>query len=216
MTGNAVPTQSASTDQSEWVTNRVDPTEAVLQMADATRSFAEAQLRAEIDDELADRVTSTLRELQALLAPSVPEESPGARFGFGGPLRNDWGNAVVGTRNPVAAPAHMERHPHGCARSSFTASCLYEGAPNQLHGGFCAMVLDQALCEAAAAGGRAGVTVYLNVSYHRVARIGRLDVEARVERVEGRKSFVRGHIIDESGEICSSAEALVIIPRVHS
>lgn len=196
-----------------WFRMKVEPGAAFTRMADATRGFMEAQLRAEIDSDVADRVASVLKELHDQLAPHIPEGTPGQRFTEGGPLRNDWGNAVVGLRNPVALPLDIERHSDGRARSTYEVGCLYEGAPNQLHGGFCAMVLDQLLCEAAAACGRAGVTVSLNLSYHRVAPMGTIGVEAYIDHIENRKTFVRGQITNDRGEVCVSAEALVLVPR---
>lgn len=209
----ASETHLAAPPSEGWTTHLLEPSPSEARFAAAVRALGEAQLRAEIDDDEAARLAAVIERVCEDLAPHVPAESPGVRFTEGGPLRNDWGNAVVGRRNPVALPLNVERHADGWAKATADVGYLYEGAPDQLHGGFCAMLLDQVVCEAAAAGRRAGVTAYLHLSYHRPARIGRLHVEARVDRTERSKSFVIGHIAGDDGQVCVSAEALVIVPR---
>jgi acyl-coenzyme A thioesterase PaaI-like protein len=109
----------------------------------------------------------------------------------------------------------VHRTPDGRAWTDVELGCLYEGAPGQVHGGYCAMLLDQVLGEAAAAGGHAGMTVYLHTTYRRITRLGPITVEAWTDGVDGRKTTVKGYLADASGEPCIEAEALFIMPRSH-
>jgi hypothetical protein len=64
------------------------------------------------------------------------------------------------------------------------------------------MILDQVLGEAAAAGGNAGMTVYLHTTFRRITRLGPVTVEAWTEQVDKRKTTVQGYLADASGEPC--------------
>ena len=190
-----------------------DPRPALRNLADRTRAFMEAQMRAELPDDVARELARSIDQLVERMSGSVPAQTPGALFEPGGPLRNDYGNAVIGRRNPVAPPLTVYRTPDGRAWADAELGCLYEGPPGQVHGGYCAMILDQVLGEAAAAGGNAGMTVYLHTTFRRITRLGPVTVEAWTEQVDGRKATVQGYLADASGVPCVEAEALFIMPR---
>ena len=126
-------------------------------LADSVRDLADASLRttvpadvvAEVQAEI-ERLTARLREEQIPGAFGVSLSSPGIVRGHG--------NAVVGLRNPIAPPLEIERSDEGRAWSAFHLGALYEGPPGMVHGGVAALVLDQVLGEAAAAGGSPGMT----------------------------------------------------------
>lgn len=209
------PLHTAESSWSESIVQTVDAPAHLRRLADATRAFMEAQMRADVDVAIADDVASRLEHLTRRLRSSVPDRTPGDLFDIGGPLRNDFGNAVVGRRNPVAPPMTVHRLPDGRARAELDLGCLYEGAPGQVHGGVCAMLLDQLLGEAAGAGGNAGMTVYLTTTFKRITKLGHIRLEAWTASVDGRKAIVRGHLADGSGATCIEAEALFIMPRSH-
>lgn len=86
---------------------------------------------------------------------------------------------------------------------------VFEGAGDMVHGGFIAAVLDHVL--GAAAGARAQCrTASMTVDYRAPVPVARdMDVSAEVERVEGRKIWVRGRITG-GGHRCAEAGGLWI------
>ena len=74
------------------------------------------------------------------------------------------------------------------------------------------MVLDHVLGATAHQPGRPAVTGTLSVRYLRGVPLGPLRAEARVDRVEGVKTFASGYIADEHG-ITVRAEGVFIHPR---
>lgn len=72
-------------------------------------------------------------------------------------------------------------------------------------------MLDQILGDAARISGYPGMTGTLAIRYRKRIPLGALRVEAKLDRVEGRKAFVVGHIADSEG-ICVEAEGIFIAP----
>lgn len=180
-------------------------------LAQAVRELADAVIRTEVgDDEIAaaqaeiEAVTKRLRERQ------IPG-SYGVRFNADGEGRA-WGNAVVGTRNPVAPPLKIHHDSSGRAWSEFHLGAAYEGPPGLVHGGVSALILDQMLGEAAGAGGKPGMTGTLTLRYRRGTPLGELSAEAHIDRVEGIKTFAVGHIADAEG-VTVEAEGVFILPK---
>ena len=81
-----------------------------------------------------------------------------------------------------------------------------------MHGGVCALVLDHVLGEAASAGlTKPLFTGTLTLRFVRGTPLGRLRADAAVERTEGVKSFVSGHLSDADG-VTVEAEGIFITP----
>ncbi len=181
-------------------------------LAQSVRDLAEASLRttvpvgaaAEVRDEI-ERLTARLREEQIPGAFGVSLTSSGVVRGHG--------NAVVGMRNPIAVPLEIQRSDEGRAWASFHLNALYEGPPGTVHGGVVALVLDQVLGEAAAAGGSPGMTGTLTLRYERNTPLGDASAEAWIDRVEGVKTIVKGELRDADGETSVRAEGIFILPR---
>jgi acyl-coenzyme A thioesterase PaaI-like protein len=181
-------------------------------LADSVRALADASLRttvsvdvvAEVQAEI-DRLTARLREEQIPGHFGVSLSSEGTVRGYG--------NAVVGLRNPIAPPLEIERSDQGRAWSSFELGALYEGPPGMVHGGVAALVLDQLLGEAAAAGGSPGMTGTLNLRYVQNTPLGGCSGEAWIDRVEGVKTIVKGELRRGDGETTVRAEGIFILPR---
>jgi acyl-coenzyme A thioesterase PaaI-like protein len=124
-----------------------------------------------------------------------------------------WSNAVIGLRNAIAPPLTIQ-HEDDASRcwSEFTLNGAYEGPPGWAHGGVCALVLDHVLGEAASAGlTKPLFTGTLTLRFVRGTPLGRLRAEAAVERTEGVKSFVSGHLSDGDG-VTVEAEGIFITP----
>ena len=131
----------------------------------------------------------------------------------GGNGKSVWSNAVIGLRNAIAPPLTIHHDDDGTrCWSEFTLNSAYEGPPGQVHGGVCALVLDHVLGEAASAGlTKPLFTGTLTVRFVRGTPLGRLRADAAVERTEGVKSFVSGHLSDGEG-ITVEAEGIFIKP----
>ncbi|KAI0393453.1 thioesterase superfamily protein [Xylariaceae sp. FL0594] len=89
------------------------------------------------------------------------------------------------------------------------------------HGGFVTAVLDEAVGLFIPINlGRGSIpkgtymTAYLNTTFLRpVPASGTILVRSRITRVEGRKYYTEGEIVDETGEVLTRAEALFIQRR---
>ena len=82
-----------------------------------------------------------------------------------------------------------------------------------MHGGFCAMLLDETMAWTAAAliGDRSFVTKEITTRFHRPVFVGRqLTVLGRMERFEGREAHLAAEIRDAHGELLTEGRALFI------
>lgn len=181
-------------------------------LARRSRELIDAQLRTEVDHAEAEEIAAELEVITARLLKQARTEPLGVEYDDEGRSRAH-GNAVVGLRNPVAPPLKVERSEEGRAWSSFHLNALYEGPPGLVHGGVCALILDQLLGEAASSGGSPGMTASLTLTYRRPTPLGELSAEAWIERVDGIKTIAKGHLKDADGEPTVEAEGLFILPR---
>lgn len=181
-------------------------------LADAVRRLSEASLRSTVDEATIRRVTAETEDLAAQLEAEQIDGSFGVSLTKHGEGRT-YGNAVVGLRNPIAAPLHIEHSSEGRAWAEFRLNALYEGPPGLVHGGVTALILDQVFGEAAAAGGSPGMTGTLTLRYLKGTPLGDCSAEAWIDRVEGVKTFVKGAMRNADGEDTVSAEGVFILPR---
>lgn len=104
-------------------------------------------------------------------------------------------NPAVGQANPVAPPIRLYMTPIGSELGWLEFGRIHEGVPGYAHGGFTALVLDQVMTRANGLAGTAGVTLNMQIEYHRVVPVGeRLVVSAEVVQQEGRKVRTRSWI----------------------
>ncbi len=179
----------------------------------AVRELVDATIRTTVDDTEIKSAQAEVEALTARLRASQLDGPYGVRFGGTGRGR-PWGNTVVGLRNPCAPPLVIEHDPraNGDVWSDFHLGAAYEGPPDLVHGGVAAMILDQILGEAAGAGGKPGMTGTLTLRYHRGTPLGSLRAEGWIDRVEGIKTYAKGHIKDAEG-VTVEAEGVFILPR---
>jgi acyl-coenzyme A thioesterase PaaI-like protein len=86
-----------------------------------------------------------------------------------------------------------------------------QGPPEHAHGGSMAAVLDEAMGAAAWMEGHLVVAVCLGTSFQRMLPLGTdALLEAWVEKVEGRKVWTLGRLVDEDGEAFAEADALFL------
>lgn len=183
-------------------------------LTEAVRELALAQLQTRVDHAEVEAVTAEVRALTARLQKEIQPGAFGTELGPNDEVRNH-GNTVEGLRNPIAF-LDREDGLHWTgekALASFHLNALYEGPPGLVHGGVSALFLDQLLGYAAAKGGGPGMTGRLTVTYRRPTPLGDLSGEAWVDRREGIKTIVKGHILDADGNVTVEAEGLFILPR---
>jgi acyl-coenzyme A thioesterase PaaI-like protein len=103
---------------------------------------------------------------------------------------------VLGPRNPIAPPVVCEVE-GGAVRAVTSFGPCYAGAPGApaglVHGGVIALVMDELLGYANVVNQTGAMTGTLTIRYRSPTPLGRaVRMEARTERVEGRKVFARG------------------------
>ena len=190
----------------------VDRLRAVYQpLADSVRELVDATIRTEVDAEEVAAVKAQVDASTARLRAKQIDGPFGVRYTTGGD-RMAWGNPVIGARNPIAPPLVIERDASGAAFTDFVMGAPYEGPPGFLHGGVSALVLDHVLGEAASDGEIPRFTGTITLRYLRTTQLGRLHAEAHIDRTEGVKTYVVGHLADEDG-ITVEAEGVFITPR---
>lgn len=178
--------------------------------AQAIRELVDAGIRTTVPEDEIRRAQADIEAITARLRSSQLEGPYGVRFRTDGRGRA-WGNAVVGLRNAVAPPLTVTTEGRG-VRSAFHLGAAYEGPPGSVHGGVLALILDQLLGEAAGAEGKPGMTASLTLTYRRRTPLGDLSSEARIERVEGHKTWARGELVGPEG-VTVEAEGLFILPK---
>jgi hypothetical protein len=181
-------------------------------LTDDVRELIELALRTEADQDSIDAARDAIRTAAQALRSRQQDESKLVRHAVGGrPVV--WGNAVIGVRNAIAPPLTIHHDDDGTrCWSEFTLNAAYEGPPGWVHGGVCALVLDHVLGEAASAGlTKPLFTGTLTLRFVRGTPLGRLRADAAVERIEGVKSFVSGHLSDAGG-VTVEAEGIFITP----
>ncbi|CAN5410869.1 PaaI family thioesterase [soil metagenome] len=179
----------------------------------AVRELVDAGIRTQVD---AEEIRAAQAEVEAITARLRTMQLPGSfgvRYGAEGRGRY-WGNAVVGVRNAVAPPLRPEHDPsrNGSVWCDFHLGAAYEGPPTLVHGGVLALILDQMLGESAGSGGRPGMTGTLTLVYRQGTPLGPLRSEAWIDRVDGIKTWAKGHIIGPQG-VTVEAEGVFILPR---
>ncbi|MFM2077849.1 MAG: hypothetical protein RJA49_1739 [Actinomycetota bacterium] len=118
---------------------------------------------------------------------------------------------LVGILNPLAPPIEMS-----AAGTEVTGLVTfgdpYEGPPGCVHGGFIAASFDEILGFAQGLSGAPGMTAYLKVDYRTPTPLHRrLRFTGDIERIEGRKIFVKGELrVDADDRLCAEATGLFI------
>ncbi len=119
---------------------------------------------------------------------------------------------VVGRCNPLAAPMSIVLR-EGKAIGSVIFGEAYEGPPTCVHGGIVALTWDHVMAIANMAIDARGPTAWLHVEYRKPTPLHKhLRFEAWIEKLEGKKIFVRGRCYVEggNGEVITQATGLFI------
>jgi acyl-coenzyme A thioesterase PaaI-like protein len=178
-------------------------------LTEAVRRLIQAGIRTGEDEETIREAQTAIEAVVQKLEGTVDEGLP--RHAVNGrPVV--WGNPVTGFRNAVAPPLIIHEEPDGLWWSEFELGEAYQGPPGWVHGGVLALVLDQLLGEAASDGlTKPLFTGTITLRYLRGTPLGRLRAEAAIERTDGIKTFVSGHLSDTEGKTVE-AEGIWIKP----
>ncbi|WP_406815725.1 PaaI family thioesterase [Mycobacterium sp. M23085] len=122
------------------------------------------------------------------------------------------GNVAIGPHNPIAPPLVVQRDPDGGVHADVHLGAGYEGPPGHVHGGMCALILDHVLGATSHQPGKPAYTGTITVRYLRPTRLGALRAEARVDRVDGSKTYATGHLSNVDG-VTVEANGVFITPR---
>ncbi|HEV8064363.1 MAG TPA: PaaI family thioesterase [Acidimicrobiales bacterium] len=120
---------------------------------------------------------------------------------------------VSGASNAIAPPVvftKIDAEGGPSIEGEVTFGPAYEGPPGHVHGGIVAAMFDELLGFAQLSPGFTGT---LTIRYRKPTPLNRrLSLAARVERVDGRKRWVRG-TCELDGILLAEAEGLFIAPR---
>ena len=201
---------------SGYIQEDIDPeelahrTELASAIAGSVRDLIDATVRTEVGE-------TDIAEARLLIAAATEilrkDQLPGPfgiRFNSDSTKRS-WGNAVLGRRNPIAPPVELH-HESEYSWLEVALGPQYEGPAGLVHGGVLALVFDQLLGSTAEFQGVPGMTGTLTVRYRRGTPLGVIRGEARVDRVEGVKTFVTG-TISVDGQLTAECEGIFILPR---
>lgn len=188
------------------------PLQAVYEpLAVSVRNLIDVTIRTEADAAEVLAATQLIDAASQRLGVELMPGSFGLRTTPDG-QGSAWGNIAIGIRNPVAPPLIVHHEPDGGVWTEFVLGAAYEGPAGHVHGGMCALVLDHVLGATAHQPGRPAYTGTLTLRYLRGTRLGPLRAEARVQRVEGAKTFAVGEISDANG-VTVQAEGVFIHPK---
>jgi len=182
-------------------------------LAGSVRNLIDATIRTEADAPVVLAATQLIDAASRQLSADLMPGSFGLRSTPDG-QGSAWGNIAIGIRNPVAPPLIVHHEPDGSVWTEFVLGAAYEGPAGHVHGGMCALVLDHVLGATAHQPGRPAYTGTLTLRYVRGTRLGPLRAEARVERVEGVKTFAVGELSDARG-VTVQAEGVFIHPKTQ-
>ncbi len=107
-------------------------------------------------------------------------------------------------------------HEQAQMHCTFTPNVKLQGQAGQIHGGFTSTLFDNiAGCLAFMASDFApAVTAYLNVSHQRPMNVGTEYIAVvEVDKVEGRKVFLKGKIVDKENNVYTNMDSLFIKPK---
>ncbi|WP_168706241.1 PaaI family thioesterase [Gordonia paraffinivorans] len=179
-------------------------------IAGSVRDLIDATVRTEVDEADIDEARRLIEAATATLRKDQLPGPFGIRFNTDGTKRS-WGNAVLGRRNPIAPPVVLHHEPD-VSWTEVELGAAYEGPAGLVHGGVLALILDQLLGSTAEYQQVPGMTGTLTVRYRKATPLGRIRGEARVDRVDGVKTFVTG-TISVDGKVTAEAEGIFILPK---
>lgn len=188
----------------------------LLEAAGHLRSLVDAMVRLEDDTPVAAQLARHLESALELVGGHVQPVQAVAQAQLGGRTQSYLDRSPVsGTLNPIAPPVQLSMGEDSSARTTTVLGLAYQGPPGRVHGGFVATLLDHLMGYAAGTVGTWAFTRSLTVEYdHAVPLFEELDIEARVDQVDGRKIWVLGEI-RAAGSVVARARGLWVPARTN-
>jgi acyl-coenzyme A thioesterase PaaI-like protein len=176
--------------------------------------------------EYAELVTAEREALDALAAASFPPEAAkqvtellerirdlARRYEVGEPDRRDgWRTDLLGRGNALLPPYVVDVESQGRVEGRVRFTRFFLGGNAAAHGGTLPLLFDDLLGRVTNRGSAVVArTAYLKVNYRKITPIGpELRYEAWVDRVEGRKKFAVGRLLDAEGNLLADADGLFV------
>lgn len=158
--------------------------------------------------ETADDLESAAGHLLGFRQGSVYEFGESANAGGSSWAQFDH-SPLLGQANPLAPPLQLQLR-DDLVRGTVTFGDAYEGPPGCVHGGYVAAIFDELLGAAQGLGGQPGMTGTLTIRYRSPTPLRTaLQLEGRLERIDGRKTFVSGKCL-AAGRLTAEAEGIFI------
>jgi hypothetical protein len=185
---------------------------AAREMTDVLRRLIERVVATQAPADAMQTATTQLRAIAEVL-----EDFPRGRvYDFSeSSLAGDPGaffdnSPVAGLANPLAPPLRMHVEDDAIIGEVRWGSA-YEGAPGCVHGGYVLAAFDEVLGLAQDLGGQPGMTGTLTTKFRKPTPLHTdLRFEARIDRIEGRKTFTTGELHDPDGNLLAEADAVFI------
>ena len=189
---------------------------AITRLGHELRALVEATVRTAASPDTLHRVADGVRHVTGQLTgrrraraeiPEVDEFPTGTRMY----------SPVTGAGSPLAPPVHVTLTDDGPI-GRCTLGIAHEGPPGYGHGGMSAMLLDELMGRACAAAGMPGLTVSLQMRYHRPVPLETpLRILARVTGTDNRKVFVTGSITRQADPATTlvTADGVFVAPDPH-
>jgi acyl-coenzyme A thioesterase PaaI-like protein len=171
---------------------------------DGVRALQDHARAVDAPDAVITEAADLLDKLSALLTPFDTDEwqSPsGRRMDL--PVRG----------NILTVPMNAHKTDDGRIEGWARFARFHLGRNGAVHGGCLGMLFDTVLglTSSVLTGGPRQRTAYLHINYRQIVPIERkLQIDARVDRVEGRKIFVSGRLCD-GDTVLTDAEALFVL-----
>lgn len=170
--------------------------EAVRTLQDHTRG-------ADAPDEVISEAAELIEKVSALLAPYEADEwhSPSGR-------RLDLPNRG----NITSVPLVLHVTPDDRVAGTVRFRRYHLGRNGAVHGGVLGLLFDSLLGFTATRLTKSAYqrTAHLGIDYRKIVPIGKeLQVEADIDRIDGRKIFVSGRVLDD-GEVLTEGDALFV------
>jgi len=130
-------------------------------------------------------------------------------------LNKDYHNSLTNDRK-VSQDNKQEVHEQAKMHCTFTANEKLQSASGNIHGGFTSTLFDNvAGCLAFMASDFSpAVTAYLNIRHEQPMKVGTDYVAVvEVDRIEGRKVYLKGKIVDKENNVYTNMESLFVRPK---
>lgn len=170
---------------------------------EAVRTLQDHARAADAPDQVVSEAADLVEKVTALLAPYEADEwhSPSGR-------RMDLPNR--GNINAIRTDLHVTAD--GRVGGSARFSRYHLGRNGAVHGGFLGLLFDSLFGFTAAklTQSRYQRTAHLGIDYRKIVPVGKqLQVDAGLDRVDGRKIFVSGRLLDD-GVVLTEGDALFV------